>query len=471
MTVPLLILSLLGSGPVNVLSPLGSGPVNAGAIDSVYADGRDRWTLLDQKLLNRQLFLQVGDDSQAFRLGRDLDPFVIAADGGVGAQVALPESQQTRFHGFFLLESYVGLRLFDGVEVNVNLNLLNPSASDGYRFSSQVNAGLALHIHQEVAELAGEPVVLDFLALDLDLVTLSQGLLIERMPLEGHAASVRWGPVELRELFAGRTFWYDDDLQTVSLRIWDGLVEAMFVAWLTEDVEPGVSPDVDISSTDVSVPRAVAYYAGIAGNWQIFESLRIGVEYSGRIRERVLRNAAMLRVDFLDTRLTSRWQLHVGYQLRFYERGFGPRGTLVTPTALPNLPFREDAYVTNSFEVLSISRFYTQLSHTAMLETRIGINDRLTVFADVEYWARWLTDPRRGSDRVVYVSRFGRAPGWGDEIYFRAGLQLQPWSTSPHRLKVYAGNKFVASSFDATTPDTRRFEQDALVVLEVEVYL
>ena len=57
------------------------------------------------------------------------------------------------------------------------------------------------------------------------------------------------------------------------------------------------------------------------------------------------------------------------------------------------------------------------------------------------------------------------------QVYYRAGVQLQPWAELPHRFKAYVGNKFVASGFDATTPDARRFVHDPLVVLEVEVYL
>ncbi len=460
--------------PLVVALALGGGPVNADTVGLVWADGRDAWTLHDQKLINRQLFLQLADPSQEFRLGRDLGPIAVAADVGVGAQVALPGSVQSRFHGFFLFESYWALRLFEGVEVNLSLNVFNPSASDGYRFSSQVNAGVALHLHREVFDLGGEPVTLDFAAIDLDLVTLGQGLLIERTPLEGHAASLHWGPVELRELFAGRTLWFDDDLQTVSLRLWRGMVEAMFAAWLTEDLPPGIPATLDVGEEPDALPRDVAYYVGLSASWPVHENLHIGVEYVGRPRPPAWKNGAMLRVDFLDRDLVPGWrrvQIHLGYQLRFYQRGFGPRDTLVTGTALPNLPTREDAYVTNSFEYLSVTRFYTQLSNTVMLETVVSLNDHLTVIGDVEYWARLVTDPRPGSKRVVYLDRFGRAPGLGHEVYYRAGLQLQPWAALPHRFKAYVGNKFVASAFDATVPDPRRFVHDPLVVLEVEVYL
>jgi len=451
------------------------GPVNGGIVGTVYADGRDAWSLQDQKLINRQLFEQLAHPSQEFRLGRDLAPVAVAADAGVGAQVALPGSVQSRFHGFFLLESYWALRLFDGVEVNLNFNVFNPSASDGYRLSSQVNAGVALHLHKDVFDISGEPVTLDFVAIDLDLVTLGQGLLLERIPLEGHAASLRWGEIELRELFAGRTMWFDDDLQTVSLRLWDGAIEAMFTAWLTEDLPAGIPASLDLPNGDPEpLMRDVAYFAGVSGNWSLHDSLRIGFEYAGRVRPPVLKNGAMLRVDFLDRDLVPSWrrvELHLGYQLRFYQRGFGPRDTLVTATALPNLPMREDAYVTNSFEYLSVSRFYTQLSSTVMLETLISLTDGVTVFGDVEYWARLLADPRDGSKRVVYLDRFGRAPGLGHRVYYRAGLQLQPWRSLPHRFKAYVANKFVASSFDAVLPDPRRFIHNPLVVLEVEVYL
>ena len=43
---------------------------------------------------------------------------------------------------------------------------------------------------------------------------------------------------------------------------------------------------------------------------------------------------------------------------RYYQRGFGPRSVVASTTTLPNLPRREDAYVTNSFEYLAVSNFF-----------------------------------------------------------------------------------------------------------------
>ncbi|OGQ89583.1 MAG: hypothetical protein A2289_20360 [Deltaproteobacteria bacterium RIFOXYA12_FULL_58_15] len=451
------------------------GAVNASTVGEVFNDGRDAWSLHDQKLMNRQLRKQIDNEDQSFRVGRDLGIVTVAADGGIGAQAAMPNSALSRFHGFFLLDTYWALQVLQGLDVNLNLNILNPSASDGYRFSSQTNAGVGLHLHREVATIAGAPLTLDFVGIDLDVVTLGQGLLIERVPLEGHAASLDYRGVELRELFAGRSFWFDDDVQTLSLSALDGAIEMLAVIWLTDDLLPGMASSFQVESDpEVTVPRVAAYYLGASAELELDEHLRVAVEYSGRVRPPVLKNAVMARVDLLYRDLLPTWRrvaLHVGYQFRFYQRGFGPRDTLVTPTGLPNLPTREDAYVTNSIEYFAVSKYFDQWSHTVMAEADVSVFANLELFGEAEYWLRALDDPKPGSKRVAYVDRFGRAPGQNDEFYYKIGLRWLPWGDLPHRMSVFAGNKFVASLYDATIPDSRRFDHDPLIGVEAEVFL
>ena len=59
----------------------------------------------------------------------------------------------------------------------------------------------------------------------------------------------------INEVFGGRTFWFDDDLQTVSLRLFDGMLEVLFAAWLTADLPPGFSPVLDVDGEETELPR------------------------------------------------------------------------------------------------------------------------------------------------------------------------------------------------------------------------
>src|SRR5687767_11175493 len=75
----------------------------AGAAEpALYADDRDRFTLLEQHLLNRQLFLQLESEQQAFRLGRRWQPLTLAVDASVGGQMTPGDDRQSRFHGYYV---------------------------------------------------------------------------------------------------------------------------------------------------------------------------------------------------------------------------------------------------------------------------------------------------------------------------------------------------------------------------------
>lgn len=84
--------------------------------------------------------------------------------------------------------------------------------------------------------------------------------------------------------------------------------------------------------------------------------------------------------------------VHAGYQLRFYEQGFGPDERLSAPTIVDNTPLREDQYVTNSFEYFGISPFFDQLSHNVMAEVRVPIAGGLRGLFEGEYWVRIVRD-------------------------------------------------------------------------------
>jgi hypothetical protein len=120
------------------------------------------------------------------------------------------------------------------------------------------------------------------------------------------------------------------------------------------------------------------------------------------------------------------------------------------------MPYREDVYVTNSYEYLGISPLFEQWSHSVMFEGRLWLTRRFQLFADTEAWLRFAAC--RGTPWVVYTSSGFRAPGHQLTGYYRAGLRLYPWPERPHRMSVYFTNKQVTSTGNPDIQVERRFE-------------
>lgn len=441
-------------------------PLRAAA--RVWAQGQETWTLLPRKLTNRDLRAQL--EAETYRPGGELPLLALAADASAGAQLARERTDLTRFHGFFVLDAYAELELLQGLALNFNLVALNPSASDGYRFSSQLLPGFAVHLSRDLFELAGEPLHLEFVAPDLDIVTLGRGLLLEATPLEGYAVGVDWNGWQVTSFLGGRVFWGDDDFVAVSASALSGLVGVTYSRWITEALPsplayPGAAPSLGGPEPAPFRPGVYADYLTAHAGTSVTEHLRLEGEYGVRLRT-LPRHALLVRADFLDLDVRG-LAVHLGYQFRYYGEGFGPRGRLRTTSTAPNLPYREDAYVTNSIEYLGLSASFDQWSHTVTAEVDAPVSRHVLLFGWGELWRRYLD----GGERVVYVQRFGRAPGASTETYFRAGLRLLPWPELPHRLSAYLTNKLVSSQLDADDPDPRRFVHPTVLGLDVEVFL
>jgi len=168
------------------------GAITSAKAQPVVADGRDPWTLLKSHPVNHQLELQLDSPDQGFRIGRRQGPLLALGDVDLGTQQKLANDPQTRFHGWFVLDSYWQIRAFDGLDLNVNLLLLNPSASDGYRASAMVHPGLGAHLYKDLFCLDGSPLTLHVLGIDLGWITTGNGLLLESTPLEGVVAAARF---------------------------------------------------------------------------------------------------------------------------------------------------------------------------------------------------------------------------------------------------------------------------------------
>lgn len=464
-----------GPTPLVASDAVGSAPVGAlagqllAATRAPWASGQDDWTLMPRKLVNRDLWLQV--EAEPYRVG-GLGALTVAADAAVGAQVTSQLERLTRYHGFFVLDAYAELRVARSIAVAFNLAALNPSASDGYRFSSQLLPGFALIIHHDLVDLAGSPLTVHFAAPDLDLVTVGRGLLVEETPLEGFAVGAAWRDLAFRTVFGGRAFWGDDDFLATTVSFAGGALGVSWVRWLTETVRSPVeyaSPQATLQTE--SSPHygrtLVADYVTAHAAAVLGERLRLSGEYGVRLA-RSPRQALLARADWLALSLLGGVALHLGYQFRWYQRGLGPRVSLVTPSTSPNLPYREDSYVTNSFEYLALTSYYDQWSHTVMAEVEVPATEWLVAFGHGELWLRTLSSP---DAHVLYVPRFGRAPGTDAEVFYRAGLRVLPWVSRPHRLAVFLTNKLVASSDLARQADPRRFARSTVIALQVEVFL
>lgn len=448
----------------------------AARAEVVRADGRDAWTLLDRHLVNRQLFEQIRTPTELYRLGRSLDPLAAAADVRIGTQQPVDESHQTRFHGFSVFNTFGAVRPFYGVDANLNLTILNPSASDGYRVSAQVLAGIGLHGYYDLDLGVRDPVKLDVFGTDLGLVTLGRGLLLEQTPSEGEIASARFRGFEIREAFIGRALWPNDDVILVALRGLDDKLELSFVRWQFKESAPveAVTPVSPAPSSGVRTSvdtsfRSASHYVGASLDVPFTDSLRAAVEYQGNLRDGGLKNAVLARGDFLDRDILG-LGLHLGYQFRFYDAGFGPSRVLRAPTMRYAVPDFEDIYVTNPFEYFGISEYYRQWSHTVMAEAIVPIFPILKLVLNGEYLLRFAADPNP-TERVVFQQDWGFFPGKTDHLYYKVGLRVEPWRGLPHRVSVMLTNKQVASGISVTDVQTTRFEHGNFYLLQFEAFL
>jgi len=438
-----------------------AGIVHA-AEPEVVADGRDDWTLLYRHPVNHQLFEQLSASGNSYRLGPRRGVITALSDVSVGTQQVLDaSSEQSRYHGWFLANTFLGVRPLAGLDVNLNLLMLNPSASDGYRASGFVHPGLNLHLYRDLFNLDRHPVRLDIMGSDLGWVTAGNGLLLESAPLEGVRGIARWKDWELDYLFAGRGYWSDDDYEALSLSALKRKVQLGLVNWQKYDPPAGAPP----------VPGATqqhAYYATLGTRWPIVPWLRLATEFGYRV-DKQPRVGVLGRVDVL-LRDRADYAIHLGYQFRFYQAGFGPRDRMLTPTWAFNSPMQQDAYVTNPFEYFGLSPAYDQWSHTVMAEGRGRVGFGVEVFANTELWVRFArssTVPKF----AVYTSEGFRAPGQATNVYYQAGLRYYPWSLLPHRLSVSLTNKQVQAAERPTDPVQRRFAPGNFYLLALEAYL
>ena len=417
--------------------------------DGVYADGRDHWTLFRLSTVNRSLNAQGSGPLGAGRLFLNQGRFSGMVDGTIGWQQPIGTHPQTRWHGYYVLDTYVAVEVIEQLELTLNLTVYNPSASDGYRTSADILPGLTIHLRESFT-VDGHPLRIDILGFDLDVVTTGVGLFFEQLPVEGWLIGARYRGAEVRMTWGGRALFSDDNFLFAQATLLDGQVGLTYMSWFGDLSESEIADNAQL------VDAFHAVYLGAFADVELFEGIRAGAEYAARVDRGEVRSAAMIRVDWRATEdIGVPCEVHIGYQARLYLSRFGPRSLFVEPTQTPNTPRRENTYVTNSFEYFEYTPFYDQWSHTGMFEANARIHPRWRLFAQVELWYRALD---ADTPRIVYNRRFGRFPGDHLELFYRGGIDFFPWPEWPHRFSAFATNKAVVAIGDVRTALPDRFD-------------
>jgi hypothetical protein len=427
-------------------------------------DGRDRYTLFDRHLQTRELRRQLEQPDQQFRMFRAWDRFSFAGDFSIGTQQVWDGGSQAHFHGFGIADTFAALAILPELSVNLNLLAFNPSASDGYRVSAGVKPGIAVDFGGELLHIAGKAVRFGVTGTDLGEITLGEGLLFEQTQLEGVIAWLSYGSTTLSYMYAGRSLWLDDDLIQSELSLFDRRLRFMFVQWQTDyTLAAGASP----SFGNLVNTGAVARYVDATLDLPLPSGFHSGLEYALRVGASPS-HAAIWRVDWLRRDLGP-FQLHAGYQFRWYRHAFGPRDFELAPTVAFSFPYQEDAYVTNPYEYLGISHDFDQWSHTLMLEARVRLPRDFELFANEELWQRQASLFSRPSAIDSTPEGF-QAPGDRLSGYYSAGVSYYPWHGSPQRADAYLTNKQVSGTNEASDTTFQRFKPGRYYVLRFKAF-
>ncbi|MFN3198183.1 MAG: hypothetical protein ACE366_07165 [Bradymonadia bacterium] len=423
----------------------------------VYLDSRDPWILAPQRLVNRQLDLQLDQTQQSGRtLSRRLpEDFNLAADAHSALRFALPGEEPGTYHGLYVFDVYSRVAPFKGLEVGFNPTFYNPSASAGYRRESLVRSGLSIFIEHPLTHIDGDPLIGRALIHDLGPVTLGRGLFLEDWPVEGNAGGLYWRGWSLDQMMLGRTIWDNDDVLVLSGGAFDRTITLNMMHWLFSTRRP---------STLMSLAGG-----GAPTSWW-----GLGAEVGINLRTQAI--AALWRSD-LRHKWGDRASVHLGYQGRHYGATVSPNRNYAFTSLEFNPPWREYGYVTNAAEFMDAATLFPQWSHTLMFEGSLRMIQRLSFFTDIEGFYRWAgTAPdasRTFRSRADGTPLPGRTLRW----FHRLGLNWQPWAGKPHRIRSMVVNKQVIDrSLGVVKPAYthylhRRFLFESVWALEVEVRL
>lgn len=442
-----LIFGLLASLLATTLSASAAPPTDPQAdADRLLIVPWDPWSLQDRRFANRKLAEQLDQPHQRHRVFAGKDGFVAAADAQTGTSYPKPNP----WHGHVLADLFFGWQAIEGVDLNVNLPVYNTSASTGAQGGTGVLPGVAVHLYQQ-----WDAVKVDFIANHLGQTTLGKGLMLEQISLEGVLINARWDEVWVRGIIGGQVHLAPaDDLFGVIAGV--GPFSLNWLAWNQYDQ---------------------THYLTLAGEVPgLGPHARIAAEAGVRFPDEApFRAAAMARADWIPPRL---WglQVHLGYQARYYQQGFGKNGGNITPiTTGPAMIWVEDTWFTNAFQAWWPAPYYDQWWHTAMFEGHWRLNERWALRSEVEFAFKAFDDPE------PLVRRLPRAPSWSDKplypapetrLLYRAGVEFTPFRGLPHRLRLWGLNKATPILGNPRIEQTERFlQRGPTVAFELEVFL
>jgi hypothetical protein len=417
---------------------------------------RDPWNLLDHRLTNRRLIEQL--ETQDFRLLADDDRFALAVDAQTGTQVPREGVSLGIWHAHALIDLFATARITEALDLNLNFVFFNITASEGYRSTTGVWPGMAIHLH---GPLGGGEIEGELIALDLGNVTLGRGWLLEQTDLEGGLGALRWGDVWLRLLVGAQVMVSRDDLFVLSLGT--GTWSLNWAVW------------------SLFVFQQNPQYLTLAGDLPgLGEDFRLGVEAAVRLPDDAggLSGGALARADWVPS-LGHDLRLHLGYQARWYEQGAAPTGdALYGFGAAPAVIWREDTYFTNAFEAWWPSAYYRQWWHTAMVEAQWRVTERVSLRAEVEGLVQLYDDaqsparrlPARRASSSDETAATLPEPQW--RVLYRSGVEVALMPGRPDRLRFWIINKVNDFGGRIGGPSDARLDQrGALFTLELEVFL
>lgn len=444
----------------------GTGPTAGGPPRPLYPSG-DPWSMQDRRLAHSRIIDQLKAPSQQHRLLAGGDRFVVAADNTVATAVTREGDAVSQWHGYFATDLNAAVRVIDGLDVNFNTVFWQLSASNGYRSTTGVRPGLSVHWSGEVFELGGAPVRADLQALDLGEVTIGRGLMFEREWFEGYLARATWRDLSLEVFTAGQTYILNDDLFAITLRLGEVQSGLPGLALTAMQWQQG---------NGAYTPRYLSLSGDLPG---LGPKLRVGAEGVLRFGDAQAEasGAAMVRADWRYARYASSpFQLHLGYQFRYYHDGFAPNADDIESSSsfLP-LPWNDDTYDTHPTQFVGLSAWYRQWAHTLMFESKMAITRRWGLQAEVEGRA-WFFDDPRDPARVYARPGFGSgnqsAPLLPDpqfDVYYRFWVTLHPFTAKPYRLRAGIANIF--ANYGQPHTDARLIEIGPFAVFDMEVPL
>lgn len=411
-------------------------------------------------MVNRDLAAQL----EPWRLGDELPPFTAAVDAILGTQLPLEGSSPTPFHGFFVADVFLELEVLEGVALNLNLTTLNVTASGGFRVLSDILPGFAVSIHVPWSLFGEEPIYVDFVGPDLDLVTVGQGALLQDVFLEGFMAGLRWRDWELHAIFGGRVFWETDDYLYLGFEWNRRTLGVGYTRWFS-----GFGGALGPDDPTLVIPLLDAHYLSVHGCWPVGGGLNLGLEWVGRVGgPETLHHGILARADWTLGDMQS--GVHGGYQFRFFQQGFGPLDSVGSASALAAYPVLENTYATQAFEFLGTTAAYDQWSHAVMVEGRYRLGP-WEGFLEFKGWVRAARAPDPDNAVLVRAPDGRVLPGWEPGLFYSVGAAWYIAAGLPHFVSVFVSNKSVSSFGNVRTPVPNRFIDQAGLFIEGEVCL